>query len=109
MAWLLRGGQVLASLDVADGFAARLKGLHGRHSREGALLLRHARGVHSLGLGCAIDVAWLDRDLVVVSTRRLRRHSVALPRMRAASVLEAEAGAFDRWALAIGDKLEISD
>jgi hypothetical protein len=32
---------------------------------------------------------------------------MALPRMRTRSVLEAEAGAFERWGLKIGDRLEI--
>jgi len=109
MAWLLRDGQVLASLEVADSFLARGRGLLGRSSFEGAMLLRHTRGVHSVGLRFAVDVAFLDRDLVVLDTVRLRRYWLALPRLRTRSVLEAQAGAFERWGLKVGDRLEIQE
>jgi uncharacterized membrane protein (UPF0127 family) len=107
MAWLLREGQVLASLEVADSFFARGRGLTGRAAFEGAMLLTHTRGVHSVGVRFAVDVAFLDRELVVLDIVTLRRHWVALPRMRTRSVLEAEAGAFERWGLKVGDRLEI--
>jgi hypothetical protein len=106
MGWLLRDGQVLASLEVADSFLARGRGLLGRPNFEGAMLLTHTRGVHSIGLHFAVDVAFLDRDLVVLDIVTLRRYSVALPRMRTRAVLEAEAGAFERWGLKVGDRLE---
>jgi uncharacterized membrane protein (UPF0127 family) len=109
MAWLLRDGQVLASLEVADSFFARGRGLLGRSEVEGAMLLTHTRGVHSIGLKFAVDVAFLDRDLVVLHTLRLRRYWLALPRLRTRSVLEAEAGAFERWGLKVGDRLEIQE
>jgi uncharacterized membrane protein (UPF0127 family) len=57
----------------------------------------------------AIDVAFLDGDLVVVDIVTLRRHSMAHPRRRTRSVLEAEAGAFERWGLKIGDHLEVKE
>lgn len=109
MAWLLREGQVLASLEVADTFLARNRGLLGRSAFEGAMLLTHTRGVHSVGLGFPVDVAFLDRDLVVIDTLTLRRYWLALPRRRTRSVLEAQAGAFERWGLKIGDRLEIQE
>jgi hypothetical protein len=34
-------------------------------------------------------------------------HRVGLPRWRARSVIEAEAGAFERWRLQPGDHLEL--
>lgn len=71
------------------------------------MLLRHTRGVHSFGMRFEMDVAWLDADLVVLDTRTLRRFSIAVPRRRARSVLEAEKGAFERWGLRRGDQLEI--
>jgi hypothetical protein len=109
MAWLLRDGQVLASLDVASGFWARSRGLVGQRNCDGAMLLRHTKGVHSVGMRFAMDVAFLDRDLVVIAVRRLRRYSIAWPRWRARNVLEAEAGAFERWELKPGDQLEIKE
>lgn len=107
MAWLLRDGQVLASLEIADGFWARSKGLLGRKGCEGAMLLPHTRGVHSFGMRFAMDVAWLSRDLEVVAVAHLPRWWFVVPRPKGRSVLEAEAGAFERWGLAPGDLLEI--
>ena len=107
MPWLLREGEVLASLDVADTRAQRRKGLLGRDGFEGALLLAPARSVHTVGMRFPIDVAWCDRDLVVLRTARLPRHRVTRPVLRAHVVVEAEAGAFARWELVAGDQLEL--
>ncbi len=107
MAWLLRDGDVLASLEVAETRAQRRRGLLGRDGIEGALLLRPARSVHSLGMRFPLDVAWCDRDLVVLRVARLPRHRVSRPVLRAHAVVEAEAGSFARWGLAAGDQLEL--
>jgi uncharacterized membrane protein (UPF0127 family) len=107
--WLLRDGDVLASLEVADSRQARRKGLLGRDGIEGALLLTPARSVHSLGMRFAIDVAWLDGDLTVLRTVRLAQNRMTRPVLRARSVLEAEAGTFARWSLQVGDTLERKD
>ena len=107
MAWLLRDGDVLAAADVASSFGARLKGLLGRDGVEGALLLRPAKSVHTLGMRFAIDVAFCDRDLVVLDVVTLRPHRLTRPRRRARCVIEAEAGAFERWGLRVGDQLEL--
>ena len=107
MAWLLRDGEVLATLEVADGFQARLKGLLGRDGMEGALLLRPASSVHTLGMRFPIDVAFCDKDLTVLDTVCMPRHRLGRPRLRAHCVIEAQAGAFERWRLRPGDELEI--
>jgi uncharacterized membrane protein (UPF0127 family) len=107
MAWLLRDGDVLASLEVAEGRRARRRGLLGRDGIEGALLLQPCRSVHSLGMRFPLDVAWCDRDLAVVRIARLPRHRLTRPVLRAAAVVEAEAGTFARWGLAVGDRLEV--
>ena len=109
MAWLLRDGEVLASLEVATDRRARRKGLLGRDDVEGALLLTPARSVHSLGMRFPIDVAWLDGDLVVLRTARLGRHRMTRPVLKAHSVLEAQAGAFGSWDLTVGQQLETRD
>ena len=72
MPWLLRDGEVLASLEVADDRRSRRKGLLGRDGIEGALLLVPARSVHTIGMRFPIDVAWLDGDLTVLRTARAR-------------------------------------
>jgi uncharacterized protein len=107
VAWLVRDGQVLASLEVADSFRPRLRGLLGRDGIDGALLLRPATSVHTLGMRFPLDVAFLDRDLTVLATVRMARHRLGRPRRGARAVLEAEAGAFDRWSLRVGDRLEV--
>ena len=107
MPWLLRDGEVLAALEVADTLAERFKGLLGRDGIDGALLLRPAKSVHTLGMRFPIDVAFCDRDLVVVDTVCLPPYRLARPRLRSRAVLEAEAGAFERWRLRAGDRLEI--
>lgn len=109
MAWLLRDGQVLASLDIADSLLARSKALLGRPRYEGAMLLRGSRGVHSIGMRFPLDVAFLDADLVVIGIVTLRPFALTLPRLRARSVLEAEMGAFERWGLKRGDQLELEE
>src|SRR5690349_19792774 len=109
MPWLLRAGDVLASLEVAEDRRSRRKGLLGRDSVEGALLLVPARSVHSLGMRFPIDVAWLDGDLTVLRTARLDRNRMTRPVWRSHAVLEAEAGAFARWGLQVGDQLERKD
>lgn len=106
MAWLLRDATVLASLEVADSFGSRLKGLLGRTGIDGALLIPHVRSVHSFGMKFAIDVAFCDDHMVVIETCALRPNRMTLPRPRARYVLEAESGAFERWQLRPGDQLE---
>ncbi len=107
MAWLVRDGTVLASLEVAASRAARRKGLLRRDGIDGALLLTPARSVHTLGMRFDIDVAFLDRDGGVRRTVRMSRNRIGLPCWTARSVVEAEAGAFARWNLATGQRLEV--
>ena len=107
MPWLLRDGDVLAAAEVATSFSSRLRGLLGRDGLDGALVLRPARSVHTLGMRFAIDVAFCDRELRVLSTCTMRPHRMGAPRRKAKVVIEAEAGAFDRWRLRPGDQLEL--
>jgi uncharacterized membrane protein (UPF0127 family) len=109
MGWLLRDGEVLASLEVADTREARRKGLLGRDGVDGALLIVPARSVHSLGMRFPLDVAWCSRDLEVVRIARLAPHRLTRSVLRAHAVLEAEAGSFARWNLTVGDHLERQD
>ena len=108
MAWLLRDGAVLASLEVADDVRTRSRGLMGREAFDGAILLKPAMQVHTLGMRFPIDVAYLDRDLRVVAiVTGMRPRRLGRPRFGARSVVEAEAGAFERWGLRVGDELEV--
>jgi uncharacterized membrane protein (UPF0127 family) len=107
VSWLLRNGDVLAAAEVADSLKLRTRGLLGRTGYQGALVLPHTRSVHSLGMRFAIDVAFCDRDLVVVGVTTLRPWRMSLPRRGGRTVIEAEAGAFERWGLRVGDPLEL--
>jgi uncharacterized protein len=107
VAWLLRDGEVLASLEIAESRRDRRRGLLGRDGIEGAILLRPARSVHTVGMRFPIDVAFCDADLRVVRVVRMPRHRVSRLVWRSRAVIEAEAGAFDRWKLRPGDELEV--
>ena len=107
MSWLLRNGDVLAAAEVADSLGLRTKGLLGRTGHEGAMVLPHTRSVHTLGMAFAIDVAFCDKDLVVVGVTTMQPWRIGLPRRGGRSVIEAEAGAFERWGLRVGDPLEL--
>jgi hypothetical protein len=124
--WLLRDGVVLAGVEVASSREARRRGLLGRGRIEGALLLQPARSVHTFGMSFPIDVAYcipcepsesaatagevvgdLVASLVVVDTVSMAQHRLGRPRWKATCVIEAEAGAFERWSLRTADQLEI--
>ena len=107
MAWIVSDGRVLASAEVATGRKERSKGLLGRESFEGALVLERCRWVHTIGMKFPLDVAYLDRDGVVVKTIHMHRHRVGVPVFRATTVVEAEGGAFARWGLHVGDIVEV--
>ncbi len=109
VSWLLRDGDVLAAADVATTVRARARGLLGTRSFSGAMVLPRTRSVHTFGMHDAIDVAFCDRDLVVLDVVTLRRWRISAPRLKARLVIEAEAGAFERWGLRRGDHLELRD
>ena len=109
MGWLLREEEVLAALEVAASWRSRSRGLLGRDRLEGALLLPRTRSVHTVGMRFPIDVAFCDRDMVVLRTVTVRPNRVTRPSVRARYVVEAEAGAFERWRLAPGDQLEVKE
>ncbi len=105
--WLVRDDRVLASAEIAVGRLAKARGLLGRGSLDGALIIGGRRSVHSFSMGFELDVAFLDDDMVVIRTLRLRKNRITIPVWQARWVLEAEAGAFGRWELKVDDVLEI--
>ena len=109
MAWLIRDNDVLATLEVAESFRDRFKGLLGRDELAGALLIRPGRSVHTLGMRFAIDVAFCNGEMKVLSVTTMSPFRLSVPRLTARCVIEAPAGAFDRWHLAVGDQLEIKE
>ena len=107
MAWLLRNGDVLASAEIADRASKRRTGLLGRDRVEGAFVLRPCRQVHTLGMRVPLDVAFCDVRGRVLHTCSLAPWRLSRVVWRSAFVVEAEAGAFERWALAPGDRVEV--
>jgi len=107
MAWLTRDGEVLATLEMADSLRHRLSGGVGRAPADCALLLPAPLVLHTIGTPFGVEVAFCDHDLEVIATLWLRPWRVARPRPRARHVVLARAGAFERWRLAKGDRLEI--
>jgi uncharacterized membrane protein (UPF0127 family) len=89
-------------LELAKSPRARRRGLLGRDGIDGALLLSPASAVHTVGMRFAVDVAYLDRKLRVIAVRTMRPGRIGLPRPRARHVLEAEAGALERWGVRPG-------
>jgi uncharacterized membrane protein (UPF0127 family) len=107
--WLVSEARVLASAEVLTSRRERAVGLLGRDGLDGALVLDKTRWVHTLAMRFPLDVAYLDRDGVVVKTVRMNRRRVGLPVWRARRVIEAEAGAFGRWGLNVGDVVELRE
>lgn len=107
MSWLVRGDDVLAAAEVAETRRARLRGVRGRDDLEGALVLRPCRQVHTVGVRFPIDVAFCDAEGRVLCCTTLRPWRISRWVAGARFVVEARAGAFERWRLAVGDVLEI--
>ena len=106
--WLLRDGDVVCALEMTDSSAER-GALRGRDGCEGALHLEGARTVHTAGMRFPVDVAFLSPDLTVVRVTKLKPWRLATGGRRARSAVEAEAGAFERWGVRVGDQLEVRE
>jgi uncharacterized membrane protein (UPF0127 family) len=105
-------GEVLTAhvpLEISASYRARTKGLLGRDSVDGAMLLSPASGVHTFGMRIPIDVAYLDRRLTVIAVRTMSPGRLGLPRPRARHVLEAEAGAMAGWGVRAGVRVEVAE
>ena len=105
--WLVRDAVVLAAVEVPAGPSGRARGLLGRDGIEGVMLLRPCRHVHTFRMRFAIDVAFCSREDVVVRVASLPPGRLSPFVWRSAYVLEAEAGAFTRWGLRVGDRIEL--
>ncbi len=108
MSWLLRDGDVLASVeDRRRGWQTSL---------QGALVLRGPALVQTLtrARARALDVAWCARaQLDGRQALRVRRIRVVGPRrlspphLGGGGLVVAPAGTFERWRLHVGDCLEV--
>lgn len=98
---------VSVPLEIATSYRARTRGLLGRDSVDGAILLSPANSVHTFRMRIPIDVAYLDRRFRVVAVRTMKPGRLGLPRVRARHVVEAEAGAMERWGVRAGVLVEV--
>lgn len=108
-----RATHLATQLEVADTYWTRLRGLLGRSPydfRNGAgLWIVPCHGVHTLGMGFAIDVVYLDRDMRVIHIQPdLQPWRVAPVRRKAASVLELPSRTTVETKTQIGDTIEIT-
>jgi uncharacterized membrane protein (UPF0127 family) len=113
MSWLVRRGptaddEVLAAAEVATTRAERRRGLLGRDEVDGALVLRPCRQVHTFRMRFPIDVVWCAEDGRVLRIATLAPGRISRPMLRASFVIEAAAGAAERWRLRVGDEVEVA-
>ncbi len=109
MAWLVRDGDVLASVEVVLRPRDRVQGLRGREDFDGALMLRPCKQVHTFGMRFPLDVAFCDPTGTVLRIATIPAGRVSRLVWKADFVVEARAGAFERWRLRAGDQLEIRE
>lgn len=100
-------GDVRVRLGIADTALERARGLTGRAGHEGAMLIERTRCVHTFGMRFAIDVAHLDSSMTVLRVTTMSPRRVGAWVRSATRVLEAEAGSFARWGLAVGDRVAV--
>ena len=108
-AWLVTDGRVIASADIANDRASRRKGLCGQTQIEGAFVIPNCRWVHTFGMRVPIDVAYLDADGNVIKTVQMSKMRLGAPVWNARTVVEAQKGAFARWGINVGNKIEVRD
>ncbi|HWE55854.1 MAG TPA: hypothetical protein VG435_10090 [Acidimicrobiales bacterium] len=106
MSWLLREGDVLAA--VEDRRPGWQLGLTGAVLVSPPALLHTWKGAASLDLAWCIRVRTDDGNQCFEVRRisRLAPHRVARPRLSGA-IVAAGLGAFERWHLQVGDRLEV--
>jgi uncharacterized protein len=99
---LVVNGSEVATVEVADTWGARFRGLLGRRELPEALWLEPESSVHGFGMRVSLDVALLDPAGAVVDTLVLRPWAVTKPRRGVVAVVEAPVGSFERWDLRPG-------
>lgn len=108
-----RGAYLATALAVADTHWTRFRGLLSLASddfRNGdGLWIVPCHGIHTLGMGFAIDVVYLDQALTVIHTEaQLRPWRIAPVRRHSLSVLELPCSTITATHTAVGDKIVIT-
>ena len=96
-----RSGRLVAErVEIAAGFAARLRGLLGRNG----LWLEPCSSIHMFFMRFPIDALFVDEQRVVVRcVQSLRPWRIAVGGLRARAVLELPTGAIPRSETRVGD------
>jgi uncharacterized protein len=105
--WLVSDSRVLASVEVPESRRELRRGLLGRDHLNGALVLQPCAWVHTIGMKFTIDVAYLNAEGLVLKVTKMPPHRIGRPVRHCHTVIEAEAGAFERWGLHAGDLVEL--
>jgi uncharacterized membrane protein (UPF0127 family) len=82
-------------MELATTRSARRRGLLGRDSIDGVLVLRPCRQVHTIGMRFPIDVAFCARDGRVLRVVTMPPGRVSRMVWRSRFVVEAAAGSFE--------------
>ena len=106
--WLLRDGDVVCALEMAETPSER-GALRGRDACVGGLHLDGVRVVHTAGMRFPLDVAFLSDDLTVLRVTTLRPWRIAFGGRGTRSAVQTEGGALARWGVRVGDQLEVRD
>lgn len=112
MAWLMREGEVLASVETVSGPAAAWRVFAGREHIDGALFAvlgpMPMRLVSTYGARCRVDLVLCDAGLAVLEVLAdVAPGRITRPRLRACRLIGGEAGFSARHAIHVGDGLEI--
>lgn len=105
--FLLVDDRTVSSLEIAETWISRARGLLFRGTIPDALLLRPCTSVHGAWMRVPLDVALLDPGYRVLAVHRLRPWGMTRPRHGVAAVLEAPASSFERWGLAVGSRVAV--
>ena len=102
----------LAWVGICNTARTRRHGLLGVREMgdDECILLIPCRSIHTMGMKMSIDVAYLDGGLRVLAMRpELPPGKMLLTRKMFAtrSVVEAAAGAFEKWGLTVGEQLSV--
>lgn len=108
-----RQAYLATSLAVAATHWTRLRGLLGVSAGDfgngQGLWIVPCHGVHTLGMGFAIDVVYLDHKMKVIHIQNdLQPWRFAAVRAQAASVLELPCHTANETGTAVGDNIEIT-
>lgn len=103
---LLVDGLPVGRVRLLTGFWERQRGLLATSASAGPAWLTPCRSVHTWGMTYPLDVALVSAQDQVLAVRRLEPwRGPTRPAPGTVSVLEAPAGAFDRWPLRPGSQL----